>query len=290
MIYLILSILASSLIFVIFRLFPNFKVDTFQAIVFNYFTACISGFVLYGNELKPIVFQELSWLPLCIICGCLFISLFLVMGISSQKNGVALTSVAVKMSMGMTMLLMISWYGEAITFIKIAGILLAIAGVILMSWSKSDVSSSKPILWMLLLLFIGSGGLDFALNYTQNHLLQHLPASLFSAMGFGIAGTIGVIILLIQIARKQTTFHYRNIVAGVVLGIPNYFSIFLLMQSYTEMQPWTNSTVLAITNVSIVLLSAFYGFVLFKEKFSSLKAIGLVSSITAILLLYIASL
>ncbi|MGV3630896.1 MAG: EamA family transporter [Bacteroidota bacterium] len=289
MIFLISSILASSLIFVIFRLFPKFRVDTFQAIVFNYFTACACGFLLYGKDLKPEAMQHLEWAPAALICGILFISLFLVMGISSQKNGVAITSVSVKMSMAMTMVLMIVLYGESLTILRIAGILLAISGVLFMSWSKNEKADQKPVIWMLALLFIGSGALDFTLNYVQNHLLTHLPSSLFSAIGFGIAGTIGVIILIIQIIRKKTQFHARNILAGIGLGIPNYFSIFLLMKSYSEMKPWSDSTVLAITNVSIVVLSAFYGFILFREKFSWLKAIGLAASVSAILVLYFAS-
>ncbi|MCE3295003.1 MAG: hypothetical protein K0R65_717 [Crocinitomicaceae bacterium] len=289
MIFLISSILASSLIFVIFRLFPKFKVDTFQAIVFNYFTACACGFLLYGKDFKPEAMQHLEWVPAVITCGILFISLFLVMGISSQRNGVAITSVSVKMSMAMTMVLMIVLYGESLTFLRIAGILLAISGVLLMSWAKNDKAAEKPVVWMLILLFVGSGALDFTLNYVQNNLLAYIPSSLFSAIGFGIAGTIGITILIIQIIRKKAQFHSRNILAGICLGIPNYFSIFLLMKSYSEMKPWSDSTVLAITNVSIVVLSAFYGFILFREKFSLLKAAGLAASVSAILVLYFAS-
>lgn len=290
MIFLILSILASSLIFVIFRVFPKLKVDTFQAIVFNYFTACASGFILYGKDFKDEALSHTEWMPFVFLCGVLFISLFLVMGISSQRNGVALTSVSVKMSMAMTMLLMIVWYGEALTMLKIAGIVLAVAGVLLMSWTKnSQKNDNKPILWMLALLFVGSGTLDFTLNFVKNNMLTYIPSSLFSAIGFGIAGSIGVIILLIQIARKKTQFHVRNVLAGIGLGIPNYFSIYLLMESYAAMKPWADSTVLAITNVSIVVLSAFYGFILFKEKFSTLKAFGLIASLAAILVLYFAS-
>ena len=286
MIFLILSILTSSFIFVIFRLFPQFKVNTFQAIVFNYFTACACGFLLYGDELKPQALMHLSWLPFAFLCGSLFISLFLVMGVSSQKNGVALTSVSVKMSLAMTMIIMIVWYSEAVTALKITGIVLAILGVLLMSLNfKKGTIEVKPIVWMLILLFIGSGVLDFTLNYVQNHELTHLPSSLFSAIGFGIAGVFGSSILLIQIGRKKTKFAFRNVLAGIFLGIPNFFSIYLLMKSYTEMKPWSDSSVLAITNVSVVILSAFLGFMLFREKFSPIKLLGLLASVCAILIL-----
>lgn len=288
MIFLIASILTSSLIFVIFRLFPKYNINTFQAIVFNYFTACAYGFLLYGHEFKREALDHTEWFPAAILCGMLFISLFLVMAISSQKNGVAITSVSVKMSMAMTMILMILWYGEALTLLRSGGILLAISGVLLMSWPK-EKTEQKPVIWMLALLFVGSGALDFTLNYVQNNLLGHITSPIFSAIGFGIAGLFGFLILLVQVSRKKTSLEGKNVLAGIILGIPNFFSIFLLMKSYSEMKPWTDSTVLAVTNVSIVVLSAFYGFILFREKFSWLKGVGLIASMSAIIVLYFAS-
>lgn len=290
MIFLILSILVSSLIFVIFRVFPKLKVDTFQAIVFNYFTACAFGFIFYGNEFRDQALIHTNWIPYVLLCGTLFICLFLILALSSQKNGLLLTSVSLKMSLAMTMLLMIIWYGEPLTFTKIIGIILAIIGILLISWVKTTKKSeSKPVLWMLALLFIGSGVLDFTLNFVQGNFKMIIPTSIFCSIGFGIAGCIGLLILIIQIVRKKTQFHFRSLLAGIGLGIPNYFSIYLLMESYSAMKPWADSTVLAITNVSIVLLSAFYGFILFKEKFSVLKGFGLIVSLGAIIVLYFAS-
>jgi uncharacterized membrane protein len=49
---------------------------------------------------------------------------------------------------------------------------------------------------------------------------------------------------------------------------------------------WQDSTVLAITNVSVVLLSSMIGFIAFKENASKQKIIGLISAILAIGILY----
>jgi drug/metabolite transporter (DMT)-like permease len=286
MIYLILSILASTLIFVIFKMFPRFGVNTFQAIVFNYFTAFSCGFLLYGNELKQQALDNLHWLPFAFLCGVLFISLFFLMGISSQKNGVAMTSIAVKMSMALSVLLIIIWNKESLGLLKMSGIIAAILGVIFISLpSKSE--RGKTILWMLFILFVGSGILDFVLNYVKEHELTDLPASLFSAIGFGIAGLLGISILIFQIITKKTKFSLKNVFAGIVLGIPNYFSIFFLILSYTT-TGLNDSSVLAITNVCIVLNAAIIGFIIFKENFSLLKLLGMILSVSAILLLFFA--
>lgn len=289
MIPLIVSILCSSLIFVIFKLFPKYGINTFQAIVFNYFTAFTCGILLFGKDWNPKALESGNWPYFVVLSAVLFISLFIVMGISSQKNGVALTSIAGKMSMGLSMLFMIGLYSEPLSFLKISGILLAFLGVFLVSFAKSNDGKSSNSIWLLIVLFVGSAILDVVLNYVQKFEFQHIPASLFSAFGFGLAGAIGFTILVIQLLRKSTKFELKNILAGIILGIPNYFSIYLLILSYKS-TGWTDSTVLAIMNVSTVLISAVIGFIAFRENVTVRKIIGLLAAVSAIILLYFANL
>ena len=289
MIPLIFSILSSSLIFVLFKLFPKYNIDTFQAIVFNYFTAFACGILLFGSEWNPAALNVGQWPFFIVITAIIFISLFLLMGISSQKNGVALTSIAVKMSMAISMLFMIMLYRETLSPLKISGIFLACLGVFLVSFSKSEGKKTNSSLWMLLILFIGSGFLDFILNYVQKFEMQHLTPSLFSAFGFGLAGIIGLLILIYLIQTKKTVFSPRSIVAGIILGIPNYFSIYLLIVSYKS-TGWNDSTVLAIINVSVVMITSIIGFIAFKENITLRKIIGLLAAVSAIVLLYFANL
>ena len=288
MIALFFSILSSSMIFVIFRLFPRFGINTFHAIFFNYVTACSCGLMLFGNELNAQSFTG-DWLVFAFISGILFISLFILMGLSSQQNGVALTSIAGKMSMGVSLLLMLFLYHESLTILKALGLLLSFAGIFLVTWnSKTNANSNQGSLWMLLTLFLGSGILDVVLNYVQKYHLDNLSSSLFSAFGFGIAGVIGLTIMLYQIISKKSEFHIRNLLAGIALGIPNYFSIYLLMDSYTS-TGWQDTTVLAIINVSVVLISSLIGFLAFRESVNAKKIAGLITAVTAILVLYFAS-
>ena len=282
------TIISSTFIFVIFRLFDKYKVDTFQAIVFNYFTAFICGILLYSHEFTSQIWIHLDWIPYTFVVSLLFISLFFVMGKSSQKNGVAITSVAVKMSLAVSMIGMIFIYNEALTPLKVFGIILALSGVLLVSLD-SNKSGPRNNSWkMLLVLFIGSGILDLTLNYTQQHVLNHLTPALFSSFGFAIAGIIGALIIIYQMIFKSVQIKLKNIIAGIILGIPNYFSIFLLLKAY-EVIDFTNSSILAIVNVSVVVFSALFGFIIFRELFTIKKAIGLTASILAILSLYLAS-
>lgn len=287
MIALALSIFCSTIIFVLFKLFKKFGIDTFQAIVFNYFTAFIIGVALYHNEWNPNALQEQTWMFFSAGTSILFIGLFLLMAFSSQSNGVASTSIAVKMSMAISLIIMIISYGEEVSALKTAAILLAILGVFLVSYSgknKTKMASG----WMLLVLFIGSGTLDFTLNLVQKHILKSLTASLFSAISLGLAGIIGSGVLIVRVIQNKTQLRAKNLVAGIILGVPNFFSIYLLLLSY-KTTGWTDSTVLAITNVSVVLFSAVIGFLIFSEEANKRKIIGLIAAISAIVSLYFAN-
>lgn len=282
MITLLFSILFSTLIFVIFKLFDRWNISLLQAVVTNYLTASTLGFLLFGSTWTPEVMNSTNWIWCAGICSCLFISLFVMMGISSQKNGVALTSTAVKMSMALSMMFMIFYYSEHVTALKWIGIALAFVSVGMVTFSKEESSNGKPL--FLLILFLGSGILDFVLNYVQKFELGVLSPALFSAFGFAGAFCIGILILGAKIIRGQEKLQWKNIAAGVLLGVPNYFSIYLLIQSYKD-TGWGDSTVLAVNNVAVVAVSAIFGFVMFKEHLSLLKKMGLGLSLVAIYLL-----
>ena len=79
MIELVFAILTSSFIFVLFKLFPKYSINTFQAIVFNYVTACICGFSLYGNLWSFKMIETSNWPVFAVTCGLLFISIFFLM-------------------------------------------------------------------------------------------------------------------------------------------------------------------------------------------------------------------
>ena len=288
MIALIGTIICSTLLLVIFRIFERYEIDSFQAIVVNYFTAFICGISIYAADIQPAILTNLTWIPFIGVSAILFISLFIIMAISAQKNGIASTSVAVKMSMALSMLGMILIYKEAISFIKISGVVLALLGVFLLAGANKGTNKNSAS-FMLVILFFGSGLLDLHLNYAQKVALSNLSPPLFTAFGFGLAGCIGLVVYIIQgIRSSYKPVRAKNIIAGVTLGIPNFYSIYFILTSYRTLI-WQDSSVLAVANVSIVILSVFVGLLVFKEQVNKIKIAGILSALLAITLLYLSS-
>jgi len=87
LIYLLLSITASTLIFIIFKTLGKYKINTLQAIVVNYFTAFTTGIISYNGVVNPSEIITKKWFFGAIALGFLFIAIFNVMALTAQRNG-----------------------------------------------------------------------------------------------------------------------------------------------------------------------------------------------------------
>ena len=283
MIFLLLSILFSAGILVVFKLFEKYQVNTFVAIVINYFVAFLVGASLFGSQWHPISLEENSWMPYALLIGILFISLFLLMGKSAQQNGIGITSVVVKMSLAIPVVFAIYLYQESINTLKIIGVIAAIVVVLLITYQKKTTEKSKKSaikILFLIILFIGSGLLDTLINYVEKTQLSLLTPALFSAISFGIAGLLGAVVLVFQL-QKGLKIKRIDLFGGIFLGIPNYFSIYFLIMAIRH--PLDDSITYALNNVGIVLLSFTLGLLFFQEKITKLKLVGVVIAIFAII-------
>ncbi|WBX74669.1 EamA family transporter [Tenacibaculum pacificus] len=284
MIYLIISILISSLLFVIFKLFAVFKINTLQAIVVNYIIALLFGLYTSEATLRITEIPQQSWFVGAFILGILFILIFNVMAITAQKNGLSVASVAGKMSVVIPIVLGVFLYNESIGFIKIAGVVLALVAVYLASAKKSDTTSvSLKNLQYPILLFLGSGCIDAGLKYMEVTYVSEINTPIFIATIFGIAFIFGCFFMITQLYKGTLKLKWKNIIGGIALGIPNYYSIeFLLKALKTE--GLESSTLFTINNVSVVILTTVFALVFFKEKLIKKNWIGIGLAVISILL------
>ncbi len=285
MIYLLLSVLSSSVIFVIFKLFERFKINTLQAIIFNYFFAFSAGMLVDRQELDPIKILSEDWFLGTFILGFMFIAVFYLAALTTQKSGLSVVSVATKMSVAIPVFFGIILYNESTGWIKIIGILLALVAVYLTSIKKKEgITIRKRNLIFPVLVFFGSGIIDTTLKFLETSYVAEADVALFSSTIFAIAGIIGVLILLIQALRGTLKLSFKNVIGGVALGIPNFGSIyFLVMALRTE--GLESSTIFPINNVAIVMISTFLGILLFREKMLSKNWVGILLAITSIILI-----
>lgn len=279
MIDLSLSILFTILLFLFFKEFDKRQINTLQAITFNYLSAGLLSlsFGHSGYNYENIILSD--WILPTFILGIFFIVMFNVMALTTQRLGVTIGSLASKMSLIIPVLAALLFQGDQWTFLKITGIVTAIVSVYLTI--KKNKKHSGPI-YLAIILFVGAGLLDTILSHIQFLYLDN-PQSKnhFTTTVFLVAFATGVLLLLF----KKQGLTARNIIAGTLLGVPNYFSIFFVLRSLESME---SSLVFPILNIGVVVLSALIGWAYYKEQLSKLNFLGVGLAIVSICVLLIA--
>lgn len=284
--YLALSVLFSSLIFVIFKLYHRYKVQTLYAIITNYVVACGMGLIAYTGDLNLLELSEKSWFLGALALGVLFILVFNIMAATSQRLGVSVASVATKMSFVLPVFAGLFIYNEELGFLKILGILMAIIAVYLSSIKKTASAFDIKYLFLPFLVFLGSGLVDTAIKYAQEIHLKEGELPLFSATVFFSAAVCGLAFVGIKRLSSPVRFNLKNTLGGIALGIPNYFSIYFLVKAL-EYEGLNSASIFTLNNLSIVLLSTIFGILLFKEKLSPKNWMGIGMAVISIILVAI---
>jgi drug/metabolite transporter (DMT)-like permease len=265
------------------------RLNNQQVIVFNYFTCVITGSLV--NDSFPINQQtiQLPWFPWACGMGAIFIALFNLIGFTAQKNGVAVASVANKLSLVVPFIFSLYLYNEAAGVLKIVGIVLALTAVALTCYAPSKQRSGNRdarilLVLMPILLFIGSGLLDTMIKYVEHTFLNADNKDEYLITAFAGAAFIGLILLIVQSIKSGKLPSGKAAIAGIALGIPNYFSIWCLLQVLKQ-YPENSSAIIPVNNMGVVLFSTVVAFLLFREKLLTVNWLGIILALVSIALI-----
>ncbi len=290
MLYLLLSILSSTAIILIFRLFPRYSVHTFQAIVFNYLTCFVCGWLALGTFPVTRTTLQVDWLPYSLLLGAVFIFTFNITARTVQHFGVTITSVMQRMSLLIVVPFAIITYQEPLPWLKAAGLLLALPAIVCTNL-PDKTPSALPVqrrgwLWFLpLFLWLNSGVVEVLLLYVERQTAGN-ASLLFTTFIFGTAGLIGLLYVLPQILGGRMRVEWRNVLGGIFLGVPNFGSIFFILKALNA--GWDGSVVFPVNSVTVIGLSALSAWLLFAEKLSKINILGVALAIIAIVLIALA--
>jgi len=282
LIALLLSILASTTILVVFKLFERFKINNFQAIVVNYIVAGTFGFLLQGDTEKITSLYHFSWFYYALALGSFFISIFFLMALTTQRSGLSVVSVATKMSVVIPIIFGLLYYKESLGILKGIGILLALFAVYLASIkNKHGLTIQKKNLIFPLLVFLGSGIIDTGIKFIEEGFVAPEDVAIFSSTLFYAAGSIGLLALLVQKLKGTLKFETKSILGGIALGIPNFFSLYFLVGALRS-DIMESSGIFTVNNIGIVTLSTFVAILLFKEKLIPKNWLGIILALVSI--------
>ena len=265
MIALSLTIILTTVLFLVFKEFSKRDINTHQAITFNYLTAALIALFIGDVNYNVTNLVNTDWFHSTIALGAFFIVMFNIMAITTQKLGISISSMASKMSLIIPVIGAVIFQNASIGIYKIAGIIIAIVAVYL-TFKKSG-STIKPTL--AIILFFGAGILDMWIDFIRNNYLSsNIDFNLFIVTVFFTAFGMG----LLKVIWEGKRILRKNIVAGIVLGIPNYFSIYFVLLALENLG---GIYVFPILNIGVVLLSAIISWLFYQEQMSKTNWMGI---------------
>jgi drug/metabolite transporter (DMT)-like permease len=298
MLYFLLAVLFTVALYLIMRAYPRYKVDSFHAIVFNYYACVLTGLVLTPDLA---VFRAVQWgsqgTLLTLALGSMFVTAFMLIGLTAQKVSVTATSLAGNMSLVIPVLFGLFVFqnnNKDFTAFNYAGLLVALIalglGAIQNSGQKKG-DSTKPALvsdralWLLpILTFFAAGTNNTLINYLS--VKYYLPGQTTIFMIIACTGAIiiGTVILLYKIIIGKEKLLLRSVVGGFILGVPNFLSLYFLLLALGS---FSNSAafVFPIYNILTMLVSSFAAWAIYKEHLNLLNKWGLVLAVLAIVLI-----
>lgn len=285
MIWILLSILSATGIYVTFKFIEKTGTPLINPIVINYFFATIAGFWLVGDvPIKVIVNSD--WIYLGIVQGVLLIVLFFIVGLTSRKAGISVTTVSAKMAVVIPMVFAIIMFNETAGFLKILSIFLALASVFLSVYKKQAIKSKSGI-WAIVLpfiLFLGMGIENSILIYAKEKYIDASISALFSATLFAVALMSGFILIVLKPSTLKGFAVPKIWFFGLILGLFNYGSIYFMLRTLNS-GIFANSVAYGIVNVGIVSITVLIGTAFFKEKLTKLNIAGVLLSVITFIIL-----
>lgn len=308
MIFLISAIVFSSLFSVIFKVCQQRGIDTRQVILFNYVTGAIIAFLPVASELfflGNVTLADFSLEGVSYACaalqGLLFMLGFVMMDRCVWRAGVALTTVASKASLVLSVTL--SWLAFRQNAPAWIPVLLTLGSLLLIVLpaenqehtgahltNKTDAQRKKRTMLLLAVVFCLYGVSDFFLKVSQHSVentdtvISERHMNALTGMIFTAASVFSLIWCFVSESFKKHKLSLASILGGLVLGLVNALCTTSMLHALASVP---TSIYYPSFNIGVVVLSTLLGLFVFKEKVKRIQVIGIFCAVVSILLFFV---
>ena len=281
MLYLVLAIAASFTITVLIKLNETRGARTQVVIASNYISATVIGwcFSLYFGFER--ISSETLWLSLG--GGLLWPGTFFLLMYGIRRYGLALTGPLCRLSLIVPVLFALLFLGETLTVNAGLGLLAAFAAFFLFNpiGSGELKRADQGAIWFFPLLIFCFGLVDLWVNLF-NHMGPASEKFVFVTLIF----TFSNFFAWAAVGLKRIPIDKSAVVRGLILGIPNIFATYFLMQCLNS-QAFRDNSAVAYTVYSVlgVALAFAAGTLIWRERVTHSSMLGVGAVIAAITLM-----
>ncbi|MBQ0066456.1 MAG: hypothetical protein KBT48_11895, partial [Firmicutes bacterium] len=204
------------------------------------------------------------------INGFFYLAGFVALQYNIQKNGLVYSSMFMKLGIMIPILLSFFVYREIPTLFQIIGLILALSMIIFMNYTDQSI----PFLpGLILLLVLGGSGDAMSKVFQMTGQMSNSAFFLFYTFFFAF------VLCFLFMKYKKQTIGKEEMIYGLCIGIPNYFSAKFLLFALTEFPSIIVYPTYSILTICILGLA---GIVFFKEKVEKRTLIAMIFMLVAI--------
>lgn len=276
MINLILAILSSALVSIMMRVSEERVKNNIGLLSVNYITcliaACfhtgVSNLIVIGDGFsKAVVFG--------IVNGIFYIGSFVLFQYNVKKNGVVLSAVFMKLGVLVPTLMSVIIFHESLKALQILGFGIAIAAIILIHFESSSINVSFKA--GLFLLVFGCGLAD-----GMSKIYEELGSAKYEEQFLLCTFFVAFILSLFFAKYKRQRIEKAELIYGILLGIPNYYSARFLLKALGSVPAVIVYPTYSVASIAVV---SFAGILIFREKMSKKQILAIILITVSLVLL-----
>ena len=244
----------------------------------NYFVASLIAILLFFSDSNSQI--SVQTFLFGSMLGVMFVFSFFSFAKAVEAAGTALASVSSRLSVIISITLSIIIYKEIPNVFQAVGFVTAFITLYFFyrSLTYKRVRKLEKIHYVyLLVVLVGIGFNDFLLKVFN----QWRPSEEKSFFLLSIFGSAFIYTLVYSLVKKNR-IEKKTIITGAILGVPNVFSSFFLIDALKQIPA---IIVFPSSNISIIILTAIGAFLFWKETLNNYGKIALLIGLISIGLL-----
>ena len=278
MLFLLLAIFSSSMISIVMRFSSGKITGNLSMLATNYFICSFLGAAYAGFDLAAAEDPGFSrTVVIGLISGVLYLAAFVAFQTNTNKRGVVLSSVFMKLGLLVPIVASVLFFKELPTAVQIIGFCIAIFAILLINLRNDG--RGKGFGFGLILMLLLSGGADVMAKIFDVFAPQ-AHSALYLFYNFATAFTLCVLLVI----QKKERPGLRELLYGALIGIPNFFSAKFLLASLTKLPA---VVVYPSFSVGTMLIVTMIGVLVFRERLSNLQWGAMGAIVAALILLNI---
>ena len=279
MLFLFLAVLASSLISIMMRVGETRARSVMGMFVVNYIV-CAALACLFAGRIA--LYSPAPGIGLAMglgtAAGVLFLVCFVLLQLNIARNGVAMASTFMKLGVVISTLIAILVFHEEPRLTQGLGIVLAVASILLIH-TDQETGQKASWKWLLPVLLVCGGVTDSMAN-----VFDKIGDPAVKDFYLFYTFTAALVCALILMLKRKERIGKEEILSGVLVGIPNYFSTRFLLLSLGQLPA---VIVYPAVSVGTIILVSLAGVLFFKEALSRRKLLAMAIIAVSLVLLNI---